>query len=62
VYEQLITGGEGMSTSEWARVLAKVVERVELHPDRIVFVPRSGRRTTWKRRSRGSTKGSSGSK
>ena len=49
VYEQLITGGEGMSTSEWSRILAKVISRVELHPDRIVFVPRTGRSTTWKR-------------
>lgn len=31
-----------MAPSEWSRTLAKLVRRVELHDDRIVFVPMIG--------------------
>lgn len=50
VYERLEAGGEDMTASEWSRTLAKVVRRVELHDDRIVFVPVVGEddRAQWR--------------
>jgi hypothetical protein len=49
VYEQLEKGGEGMTPQAWNLVLKRVVQRVEVSDESLLFVPTLGKPVEWKR-------------
>jgi hypothetical protein len=49
-WEQVQSGGEGMSRAEWNAVLSKVIARVEVGDTNLLFVPRVGEPVEWERR------------
>jgi len=51
VYDKLKKGGEGMSPQAWNLVLRRVIQRVEVSDDTLLFVPTLGDPVEWKRHS-----------
>lgn len=51
VWDQIQSGGEGMSRAEWNTVLKRVVQRVEVSDDTLLFVPTVGDAVEWPRQS-----------
>jgi DNA invertase Pin-like site-specific DNA recombinase len=49
VWDAVASGGEGMTRAEWRHVLKKVVTRVEVSDDALLFVPSVGEPVEWKR-------------
>jgi DNA invertase Pin-like site-specific DNA recombinase len=49
VWDQLATGGENMSAQAWNQVLRRVLERVEVDDEHLLFVPTVGKPVKWKR-------------
>ena len=51
VYDLLEKGGEGMRPQAWNLVLRRVVQRVEVGDETLLFVPTLGEPVEWKRHS-----------
>ena len=51
VWEQVASGGAGMTPAEWSAVLRRVVPRVEVSDESLLFVPSVGEPVEWARQS-----------